>query len=124
MESPTASMSPVGAEYAAKDEVASYISSPYLTCPPSFNMDEARQRIRLYSPRFEGDKTQNILTCFLDFLPNESKDSLAESITAASEAALYYLSQHLCTALLIPSQTSYPYWLLHISPEFLTVVEQ
>ncbi|OJD10722.1 hypothetical protein AJ78_08340 [Emergomyces pasteurianus Ep9510] len=77
--------------------------SPFTTpSPPTFDVDAARTKIRLYDPRAEDDKTKAILTSFLDYLPNESKYSLAEFIACASEETLYKLSKHLYTALLLP----------------------
>ncbi|EER45447.1 conserved hypothetical protein [Histoplasma capsulatum H143] len=87
------------------DLVADYFSSPspFTTpSPPTFNVDAARTKIRLYNPRTEDDKTKAILTSFLDYLPKESKYSLAEFIAYSSEETLYKLSKHLYTALLLP----------------------
>ncbi|OJD12676.1 hypothetical protein AJ78_06762 [Emergomyces pasteurianus Ep9510] len=87
------------------DLVINYFSNSSLfttLSSPSFNVDAAQMKIRLYDPRAEDDKTKAILTSFLDYLPNESKYSLAEFIACSSEETLYMLSKHLYTALLLP----------------------
>ena|SRR5436190_17835116 len=89
--------------------VASFFSSESepSTAPPEVG-ERATERVARYHPRNNEDRTKNILSSFLEFLPIEGELMLAEFIArTVDDKTLYCLSNHLLTSILIPSEIKY-----------------
>lgn len=74
--------------------------------------DDARAaegRLADYRPKNKDDRTRAVLTKFLQFLPVDGKQMLAEFIAGSpNDEILYSLFHHLLTSILWPGKLDYP----------------
>ncbi|PGH07676.1 hypothetical protein GX51_01685 [Blastomyces parvus] len=77
---------------------------PLSSVPIEFDEHEAELILEGYQPRDNKDRTKDVLSSFLRFLPGEGRTALADFIvtTGQDHETLHALSQHLKTTLLIP----------------------
>ena len=94
------------------DETDSMISNFFSTesdrssVPSDFDSRAAHERVASYVPKAPDDHTQDVLTSFLDCLPDDSKQMLADFVVFLNDEQLYGLYQHLLTSILMPSEVS------------------
>lgn len=94
------------------DEVDDMVSNFFSTesdlssVPSHFDDRAAHERVASYVPKGQDDQTQAVLTSFLDFLPDDVKQMLAEFVVFLDDGRLHCLYQHLLTSILMPSESN------------------
>lgn len=91
-----------------EDMIASFFSTQSEPSSTPSLPDErvAEDRIARYHPRDNEDRTWDVLSSFVRFLPVEGRQALAEFITTLDDAKLYGLYSHLMTCILVPSEST------------------
>lgn len=99
-------------EDAVGDEMDNMISNFFSTesdlsnVPSDFDVQAAHERVASYLPKAPDDHTKDVLTSFLDYLPDDGKQMLAEFVVFLNDEQLYGLYQHLLTSILMPSESN------------------
>ena len=99
-------------EDAVRDETGDMISNFFSTesdlsnVPSGFDVQAAHERVASYLPKAPDDHTKDVLTSFLDYLPDDGKQMLAEFVVFLNDEQLHGLYQHLLTSILMPSESN------------------
>ena len=90
------------------DIISNFFSteSDLSSVPSCFDDRAAHKRVASYVPKEQDDQTRDVLTSFLDFLPDDSKQMLAEFVVFLDDEQLHCLYQHLLTSILMPSESN------------------